>query len=170
MARGLQLPRAMASDRPLFVTSAPRSASRRQLLITTVVAILTAGVGCSFAASSQLHRGRVDCSNVSGARAADRATAIVMGISAAVMIGAGAVTSAQDAEEREDCRDGGGGPCEGSFLPGLLLGGGVLLALPAALYGVSASVGSDKLETCQRRSRQPPLAAATALADQPRPD
>jgi len=129
----------------------------RQLLVTiTALALsisLVASAGCSFAASPQLYRGRVDCSNVRGAHSVDRAAAVTFGVLAASLIVVGAVAMADDGKEREECQNNGGGPCEGSLLPGFLMAGG-LLAAPFALgYGVGSAAGSDKVAACERRVR-----------------
>ena len=58
-----------------------------------------------------------------------------------------------DGKESEECQNNGGGPCEGSLLPGFLMAGG-LLAAPFALgYGVGSAAGSDKVAACERRVR-----------------
>ncbi len=118
-----------------------------------MVAILTAGAGCSFAASPQLHRGKVDCGNVRGARSADRAAAIVFGVAAASLLIVGFVAEAEDSKEREECQNNGGGPCEGSLLPDFTLAGGLLFTPFALAYGAGAAAGSDKVAACERRVR-----------------
>ena len=121
------------------------------------VAVLTLG-GCSFGSGARREGGQLDCTPIREARRTDRVAGALLGAVTLGLIVAGVASQEDDDPDRKG---------QGNFAPVIFTSLGVLFAVPATFYGVSAATGTDKLTQCDRRRRKEALPAAGGLPRAP---